>query len=158
MNDPTVLEIEPGEPEEVITDDQAKEGIPHIVEVIGNNPVRYDHREAYADTGTTLTAGQTHTLSNFRGSGIYIAAFDGPSAVRVRPAGADLSTEPDKEVRIEGDVNAVIDEIDIEDRASREIGKARLQDSGGVLIEPATVKKQDEIISILEQIEENTSS
>jgi len=103
MSDPTEIEIEPGEPQEVISD--ADVGTtPYIVEV-KENPVRFAHKKRQADRGATLSAGQTHTLSNFRGSGIWLAAVDGTSSVRVRPAGADLESQPPKDVAIvEGDV------------------------------------------------------
>ena len=79
----------------------------------------------------------------------------GPSAIRVREAAADVSSQPERNVTIEaGEVN--VESVDVEDRASREIGKARVQDSAGVLIDPATATKQDQIISLLEDIEENT--
>jgi hypothetical protein len=47
--------------------------------------------------------------------------------------------------------------VDIEDRQPREIGKARIMDSGGVLVDPPTESKQDQIINLLQQIESNTA-
>ena len=154
MSDPTEIEIEPGEPQEVISDVDVG-SVPYIVEV-QNAPVRFAHKKRQADRGATLSAGQTHTLSNFRGSGIWLAAPEETSRVRVRPAGASLESQPPKDVTVvEGDIR-VDDDLDVSDRAAREIGKARLMDGDGVLIDPPTEQKQDEIISLLEQIEENT--
>ena len=151
----TRIELDEAETDEIIRDDEADRA--YIIEVVGQNPIRVDHRERYATDGTTLSAGQSHTVSNLRGKRLYAAAHAGPSAIRVREAAADVSSQPERNVTIEaGEVN--VESVDVEDRPAREIGKARLQDSGGVLIDPATATKQDEIISLLEQIEENTSS
>ena len=137
MSDPKIIEIEPGEPEEVISERDAKQGIPYIVEVSGDNPVRYAHNKRYADQGATLSAGQSHTLSNFRGKAIYLAAFNGATSVRAFPAGAEFDSQPQKEVIVEGSVS-IDSDVNVTDRAGREIGKARMQDSGGTLIDPAT--------------------
>ena len=156
MTDPTEIEIEPGEPQEVISDVDVG-SVPYIVEV-RNAPVRFAHKKRQANRGAELSANQTHTLSNFRGSGIWLAAPEETATVRVRPAGAKLESQPPKDVTVvEGDIR-VDDDLDVSDRAAREIGKARVMDSDGVLIDPPTEQKQDEIISLLEQIEENTSS
>jgi len=103
MSDPTEIEIEPGEPQEVISDTDVGT-TPYIVEV-RDADVRFAHKKRQAERGATLTAGQTHTLSNFRGSGIWLAAVEGTATVRVRPAGASLESQPPKDVTvIEGDV------------------------------------------------------
>ena len=130
--------------------------MPHIVEV-SDAPVRFAHKKSEASRGATLAAGQSHTLSNFRGMGLWLAALDQPASVRVRPAGASVESQPPKDVTVvEGDVR-IDSDLDISDRAAREIGKARMMDSGGTLIDPPTESKQDEIIDLLTQIEENTS-
>ena len=108
MTDPTEIEIEPGEPQEVISDVDVG-STPYIVEV-REAPVRFAHRKRQADRGAELSAGQTHTLSNFRGSGIWLAAPEEPATVRVRPAGAKLESQPEKDVSIIGDVQAQLDE------------------------------------------------
>ena len=155
MSDPTEIEIEPGEPQEVISDVDVG-SVPYIVEV-RNAPVRFAHKKRQADRGAELSANQTHTLSNFRGSGIWLAAPQETATVRVRPAGAKLESQPPKDVTVvEGDIR-IDSELDIADRAAREIGKSRVMDSDGVLIDPPTEQKQDEIIALLEQIESNTS-
>jgi len=135
MSDPTEIEIEPGEPQEVISDTDVGT-TPYIVEV-RDADVRFAHKKRQANRGATLTAGQTHTLSNFRGSGIWLAAPEETATVRVRPAGASLQSLPSKDVRIEGDV---------------------------IVSDAATEGKQDEIISKLaevvsqlESISENTA-
>ena len=154
MSDPTTITIEPGEPERVIRSEDTQ--MPHIVEV-SDAPVRFAHKKSEASRGATLRAGQSHTLSNFRGMGLWLAAVDQPASVRVRPAGASVDTQPPKDVTVvEGDVR-IDSDLDISDRAAREIGKARMMDSGGTLIDPPTESKQDEIIDLLTQIEENTS-
>ena len=155
MTDPTEIEIEPGEPKEVISDVDVG-SVPYIVEV-RNAPVRFAHKKRQADRGAELSANQTHTLSNFRGSGIWLAAPQETATVRVRPAGAKLESQPPKDVTVvEGDIR-IDSELDIADRAAREIGKSRVMDSDGVLVDPPTEQKQDEIIALLEQIESNTS-
>jgi len=124
MSDPTAIKIEPGEPQEVISDVDVG-SVPYIVEV-QDAPVRFAHKKRQAARGATLSAGQTHTLSNFRGSGIWLAAVEYPATVRVRPAGASLESQPPKDVTIvEGDV---------------ELNNTQL----------------DEMIDLLTQIEENT--
>jgi len=127
MSDPTAIEIEPGEPQEVISDTDVGTN-PYIVEVRGAD-VRFAHKKRQAERGATLTAGQTHTLSNFRGSGIWLAAPEATATVRVRPAGASLDSQPSKDVRIEGDV---------------------------IVSDASTESKQDEMIALLEDIKENT--
>lgn len=143
MSDPTPIDVEEGEPVQIINKDDVQMGVPFICEVY-QNPVRFAHSKRAADRGATLSAGIPHTLSNFRGKGIWVAAFDGDAQVRVRPAGADFDSQPTKEVTVEGDVN---------------VGSAiGLEDSDGSPVDPATAQKQDEIISLLEQIETNTSA
>ena len=128
MSDPTEIEIEPGEPQEVISDVDVG-SVPYIVEV-RNAPVRFAHKKRQADRGAELSAGQTHTLSNFRGSGIWLAAPKATATVRVRPAGASLESQPSKDVRIEGDV---------------------------IVSDAATAANQETVIDLLKQIEENTA-
>jgi hypothetical protein len=60
-----------------------------------------------------------------------------------------VNSQPPKGVTVEGDV-VISSSIDIEDRAGREIGKARMQDSNGTLIDPATE-------TTLADVESNTS-
>ncbi|TKX79274.1 hypothetical protein EXE53_16735 [Halorubrum sp. SD626R] len=84
-----------------------------------------------------MSAGQSHTVTNLRGKKLYAAAFDGATAIRVRRAAADVQAQPERNVTIEaGEVS--IDELDVSDRAGREIGKVRVQDADGVLVDPAT--------------------
>jgi len=127
MSDPTAIEIKPGEPQEVISDTDVGT-TPYIVEV-RDADVRFAHKKRQADRGATLTAGQTHTLSNFRGSGIWLAAPEATATVRVRPAGASLDSQPSKDVRIEGDV---------------------------IVSDAATAENQETVIDLLTQIKENT--
>jgi len=97
------INLEDGETEKIITDDQGDRT--YLVEVIGANAIRVSHTKRYANDGTTLSAGQTHTVSNLRGERLYAAAFDGPSAIRVREAAADVQSQPEKEVSVvNGDV------------------------------------------------------
>lgn len=143
MTDPTRLDVEEGTPVQIINEEDVQMGVPFIVEVYGN-PIRYAHSKQAADRGVTLSDGIPHTLSNFRGQGIWVAAFQGDAQVRVRPAGADFESQPTREVTVEGDVN---------------VGSAiGIEDSNGSAVNPATAEKQDEIISLLEQIETNTSA
>lgn len=137
----TQLDLQSGATEKIIEDDEADRS--YIVEVVGDNAVRVDHRKQYAADGTTLSAGQSHIVSNLRGKQLFAAAYDGATAIRVRLAAADVTSQPERNVSVvDGDVN-IASSIDIDDRAGREIGKARMMDSGGVLINPAT----DETIS-----------
>ena len=109
MSDPTEITIKPGKPQEVISDVDVGSDLPYIVEV-QDAPVRFAHRKRQAQRGATLSAGQTHTLSNFRGSGIWLAAVDATATVRVRPAGANLESQPQKDVSVIGDVQAQLNE------------------------------------------------
>ena len=132
----TDIELADGEVERIIRDEEANR--PYLVEVTGSNPVRVGHTKRYARDGNTLSGRQTHTVSNLRGEELYAAAFDGPTAIRVRVAAADVQSQPEREVTVvEGDIR-IDDELDLSDRFGREIGKARLQNSDGVLIDPAT--------------------
>jgi hypothetical protein len=156
MSDPTPVTVSPGETEEIINAADAESGIPYLVEV-QDNPVRFAHEPANASRGAELSPGQTHTLSNLRDQPIYITARGGEATVRVRPAGAAVKTQPPKGVTVEGDVT-IGSEIDVTDDQTREIGKARVMDSGGVLVDPPTESKQDQIISLLQDIKSNTSN
>ena len=178
MTDPTELVIEPGDPEQVITQDDADAGLDYIVEV-EDNLVQYAHRKQNASRGIKLVPGQTHVLGNLRREEVWLAATEGEATVRVRPAGASLNSLPPKDVTVEGDVN-IPGEVDVKDDQTRELGKARLTDSDGVLVEPAAEATLSEVVSntsdvstestlsdvlveletqttLLEQIEENTS-
>lgn len=143
MSDPTTLEVGPDETERIITESDAESGLAYIVEV-SNAPIRFAHQKRNADRGAELSAGMTHTLTNLRGKPIYITGVGGTASVRVRPAGADVNSQPPKGVTVEGDV--VI---------SSSIG---LENTSGSQIDPATEQKQDDMISILQQIETNTSN
>jgi len=136
MTDPTEISVGTDDTEEIITETDAETGLPYLVEV-RDNPIRFSHRKATVDRGAELSQGQTHTLQNLRGQPIYVSAVDGTGTakIRVNPAGADVKTQPPKGVTVEGDIN-VGSSIDIDDREARELGKARLEDSGGVLIDP----------------------
>lgn len=130
------IELENGEVEKIITDDRGNRT--YLVEVTGGNDLRVSHNKRYAADGTTLSAGQTHTVSNLRGEQLFAAAFEGPTAIRVREASADVQSQPQREVSvIDGNVT-ISDSLDVSNRSAREIGKARLMDSDGVLIDPAT--------------------
>jgi hypothetical protein len=58
-------------------------------------------------------------------------------------AAADVETNPGRDVTIEGDVT---------------VSDVSIQDASGAVINPATEEKQDEIITLLEQIETNTGA
>lgn len=156
MSNTINITLEDGEKEKIITERDAQDAIPYILEVVGSNPVRAAHSKRYAEDGATLASGIPHNLSRFRGDAVWIAAYDGPSEIRVVEAGVDVQAQPPKGVQIEGDVS-IGSEIDITDDQTREIGKARLMDSGGVLVDPPTESKQDQIISLLEDIKSNTA-
>lgn len=143
MSDPTAIDVEEGQPVQIINKEDLKLGVPFICEVY-QNPIRFSHKKRSAERGATLSAGIPHTLSNFRGQGIWVAAYDGDAQVRVRPAGADFESQPTREVTVEGDVNV-----------ASEIG---VENSSGEPVDPASLQKQDEMISLLEQIETNTSA
>lgn len=150
------IKIPEGETEKVITAGAAKKYAAYNVQIYSGR-VQYDHDQGEVQNGLFLDSGLTHPLSNLRGEPLYFHAVDGYGDVecRIRPAAAEVRTLPTKSVEIENvDVGA---SIDIEDRQPREIGKARIMDSGGVLVDPPTEQKQDQIISLLEQIEANTS-
>ena len=113
LNSETAIELEDGETEKIISDDEANR--PYLIEVTGPNPVRVGHTNQYAADGNTLSARQTHTVSNLLGEELHAAAFDGPTAIRVRVAAADVQSQPEREVTVvEGDVqieSAVLDSI-----------------------------------------------
>jgi len=151
----TTIDLEQGDPERIITDDDADRA--YIVEVVGPNPVRVDHRSRYAADGTTLSAGQSHTVSNLRGKELYAAAFEGNTAIRVRLAAADVQSQPEREVSVvEGDVS-ISSDIDISDREAREIGKARVEGSSGVLIDPLALRDVEPVTDSTTTADEDIS-
>lgn len=97
------INLSDGDSEKIITDDQGNKT--YLIEVVGANDVRVSHSKRYAGDGTTLSAGQTHTVSNLRGERLYAAAFDGQTALRVREASADVQSQPQREVSVVGDVS-----------------------------------------------------
>lgn len=118
------INLEDGETEKIITDDQGDRT--YLVEVVGANAIRVSHTKRYAADGTTLSAGQTHTVSNLRGERLYAAAFDGPSAIRVREAAADVTSQPERRVEV---VNA--DSLQL----AAAVG---INNTAGTQIDPAT--------------------
>lgn len=118
------INLADGEIDRIIRDDEADRE--YIVEIVGDNDVRINHNERYAPDGTTLAAGQKHKIRRLRGKELYAAAFDGPTALRVRRAAADVESQPEKEVSL---INA--DNLEL----AAAVG---LQDSGGTDIDPAT--------------------
>ena len=104
----TQIDLDDGEVERIIRDEEANRA--YLVEVTGSNPVRVGHTKRYARDGNTLSARQTHTVSNLRGEELYAAAFDGPTSIRVRVAAADVDSQP------ETNVNVVSGNIDINRR------------------------------------------
>lgn len=122
INDPTVIQLDRGETKEIITDDQAQRGIPYLIQIDSDNGVRYAHDRRSADRGIQLSGRQTHTLSNFRGSGVYVQATEGPTKLRVRPAGADIESQPEQKVRITGGDLTLSSTVDVSSRDSRDLG------------------------------------
>lgn len=96
------IDLADGQTEKIITDDEGDRT--YLIEVVGNNDVRVSHNKRYAGDGTTLSAGQTHTVSNLRGERLFAAAYDGATAIRVREASADVQSQPEREVSVVGDV------------------------------------------------------
>lgn len=122
INDPTVIKLDRGETTEIITDDQARRGIPYLVQIDADNGVRYAHNKRNAERGIQLSGQQTHTLSNFRDSGVYVSATDGPTQLRVRPAGADIETQPEQKVQITGGDLTLSSTVDVSSRSGRDLG------------------------------------
>lgn len=120
--DPTVIQLDRGETREIITNDQAQLGIPYLIQIESDNGVRYAHEKRDAKRGIQLSGRQTHTISNFRGSGIYVQATDGPAKLRVRPAGADIESQPEQKVRITGGDLTLSSTVDVSSRANRDLG------------------------------------
>lgn len=106
------INLSDGDKQKIITDDQGNQT--YLIEVVGSNAIRVSHNKRYAADGTTLSAGQTHTVSNLRGERLYAAAYNGASAIRVREASADVQSQPEREVSVVGDVT-VGSNIDIEE-------------------------------------------
>lgn len=96
------IELQNEEVERIIQDDEANEN--YLIEVTGDNPIRVGHTKRYALDGTTLSAGQTHTIDNLRGQELYAAAHAGQTAIRVRLAAANVQSQPERDVRVIGDV------------------------------------------------------
>lgn len=118
------INLDAGEIDRIIRDDEADRE--YIVEIVGDNDIRINHNERYAPDGTTLAAGQKHKIRRLRGKELYAAAFDGPTAIRVREAAADVESQPEKEVSI---LNASQLEL------AAAVG---IQDSNGGSVDPAS--------------------
>ena len=100
----TDIELSDGETERIIRDEEANRS--YLIEVTGDNPIRVGHTKRYASDGNTLSAGQTHTVGNLLGDELFASAFDGPTAIRVRVAAADVDSQPSKDVNVvEGEIN-----------------------------------------------------
>ena len=107
----TDIELADGETERIIRDEEANRS--YLIEVTGQNPIRVGHTKRYASDGNTLSAGQTHTVGNLLGDELFASAFDGPTAIRVRVAAADVDSQPSKDVNV---VNA--GDIDVQSRTN----------------------------------------
>ena len=123
-----MITIENGGVEEIIPADQANKK--YIIEVAGA-PVRIGHTKRYAKDGTKLEPGRNHTVGNLRGERLFAAAVDGEAQLLINQAAADVDSQPGRDVVIEGDV---------------------------IVSDGATASNQQEIIDLLTQIEENTST
>ena len=144
MTDPTAIQLDKGETEQVLKQDDVEGGLAYLVEVSGA-PVRFAHRRPQAARGAELRPGQQHKLSNFRGEGLWLHAPDASATVRVRPAGADLDTQPERQVTIE----------------SVELGSGiATEDKQNELLDrfDGVEDGHDGVVELLEQIEENTRS
>lgn len=163
--DPTQIDLERGEVKEIITDDQAQRGIPYLVQINSDNGVRYAHDKRNAERGIELSGQQTHSLSNFRGSGIYVSAYDGPASLRVRPAGADLDSQPEQKVRITGGDLTLSSTVDVSSRSNRNLGNVQIEDIRDTvtvnvndpIAQEATVSNIESKLSTLEAIQANGS-
>lgn len=139
MSDPTAIELGPDDAELLVPAKDAERGIPYAVEV-EDAPIRYSHSKQAVDRGSQLSPGLKHNLTNLRNQPIWATGHEGTATVRVREAGAREDTQPSRDVAVvEGDVEiSSIADVDVTDDEAREIGKARMQDSNGVPIDPAT--------------------
>ena len=135
MSDPTAIEIPTGETEKVIETEDVDPEIGYLLEV-DDAAVRFAHQKPQASRGAELRPGQTHKLKNFRGEGLFLHAPDAPATVRVRPAGADVDTQPENSVTIE----------------SVELGSGIATEDN----QTEVIDLLEEQISLLTQIEENT--
>ena len=135
MTDPTAITIPKGETEQVLRPEDVGPDMKYIVEVT-DAPVRYAHRKPDASRGAELRPGQNHKLENFRGKGLFLNAPNAPAKVRVRRAGADLESQPTRDVTIE----------------SVELGSGIATESN----QDEQISNQEQIIDVLTQIEENT--
>ena len=143
MSDPTAIQLDKGETEQVLKQEDVQGGLAYLVEVSGA-PVRFAHRRPQAARGAELRPGQQHKLSNFRGEGLWLHAPDASATVRVRPAGADLDTQPERQVTIES--------VELGSGIATEEQQAEVIE----LIEGTA--ETDGVLDLLEQIAENTES
>ena len=125
------ITIQAGETKEIIGDDRAD--MAYICEV-KDAPIRIGHQRRYAKDGSTLTAGQTHTLSNLRGEALYAYAHESAATVRLNRAAADIDSQPEKEVSvIDGDVTISASQLDTMVEQLDEIGDKldKIEDNTG---------------------------
>lgn len=130
-----MITIENGGVEEIIPADQANKK--YIVEVAGA-PVRIGHTNRYAKDGAKLEPGRNHKVDNLRGERLFAAAVDGEAQLLINQAAADVDSQPGRDVLIEGDVI--------------------VSDGATASNQEIAIDNQQEIISLLEQIEENTGA
>lgn len=116
----TELTLEPGEkPRKIIDSDDANRMDAWSVEV-GDNPIRISHHRPTAarGDGETLQRDQKHKLRNLRGEHLWAIAIEGPTTLRITPAGVEARADPTGDVRvIEGDIDAdvTVDDVGIND-------------------------------------------
>lgn len=132
------INFEAGQTKRIIAADQGTDQ-PYIARVTGPNDLIIESTKQYSDEGNLLRAGQRHKLTKITSDEVYATAVDGTTSLVINPAVADVEAQAERVVEIDGDVSiSGLDNIDVSDRQGRKIGKARLMDSDGVLIDPAT--------------------
>lgn len=132
----TDIEISQGDTEEIIPNDQANRE--YIMSVEGS-AVRVGHSQRYAKEGTEIQPGDRIVLSDLRSDSMFAFATDGDATITIDEASANIRYMPRAKSLGLSQVDTVteVQSSDVSDRSAREIGKARVQDSSGTLIDPA---------------------
>jgi len=133
----TTIELSSGDTDQIIPNDQANRE--YLMSVSGSS-VLIGHSERYAKDGTEIKAGDRVSLSNLQGDSLYAYAPSGAATIEIDEASADVTYMPRSSTANVTRLETVEEVLssDVSDRSARELGKARLEDSSGTLIDPAT--------------------
>lgn len=122
--------LETGDKKRIIQSHDA-EGDEYVLNVEGGN-IRIAHSEKTTKDGTLIKDGDRVKLKNLRGKPLFAEAIKGTPEIEIDRAGVDVVYMQRVDL---GSVSETI-ATNPTDRSTREVGKVRVEESDGTLIDP----------------------